>query len=185
MTQDRSPTERPRLLPDRSLPPYSYVTGKFPHPTRDPRGHSFGLTEPVVSLPDGDDCRRCDAYLWGVDLFNWGFYWEAHESWEAVWHAAGRRGPLADFCKALIKLAAAGVKAREARPQGVAQHGLRASQLLRAVAESTAGGDIYLGQSLASLIGCADALAERPQAVVCANDAPVAIVLTYIMRVAL
>ena len=31
-----------RLVSDEPLPPYSYVTGRFPHPTRDPSGHSFG-----------------------------------------------------------------------------------------------------------------------------------------------
>lgn len=46
-------------------------------------------------------------YLRGIDLFNHGFYWESHEAWEAVWISAGRRGSVADFLKALIKVAAA------------------------------------------------------------------------------
>src|SRR4051794_23916492 len=33
---------RVRLLPDEPLPPYSFVPGRFPHPVRDPAGHSFG-----------------------------------------------------------------------------------------------------------------------------------------------
>ena len=32
-----------RLVPDEQFPPYSYVTGRFPHPTSDPAGHSFWL----------------------------------------------------------------------------------------------------------------------------------------------
>ena len=51
-----------------------------------------------------------------ADLLNHGFYWEAHEAWETLWHAAGRKGEIADFLKGLIKLAAAAVKAREGNP---------------------------------------------------------------------
>ena len=56
----------------------------------------------------------------GIALFNAGYYWEAHEAWEGLWHAHGRDGPTADVLKGLIKLAAAGVKVREGRPHGVA-----------------------------------------------------------------
>jgi hypothetical protein len=73
------------------------------------------------------------AYLRGIDLFNFGYWWESHEAWEGLWRACGRRGPAADFLKGLIKLAAAGVKASTgtarrcplARPSGrgaVARH---------------------------------------------------------------
>ena len=58
-------------------------------------------------------------FLRGVSLFNAGYYWEVHEVWEGLWHAYGRRGVLADVIKALIKLAAAGVKVREGQEHGV------------------------------------------------------------------
>jgi hypothetical protein len=70
-----------------------------------------------------------DLFCWGIDLFNGGCYWEAHETWEALWHAAGRVGPTADFLKGLIKLAAAGVKLREGRPAGLRRHADRAREL--------------------------------------------------------
>ena len=122
-----------RLQPHKPLPPYSYVTGKFPHPIRDDAGHSFGVEISVATF-DAQQWQRCEAYLFGIDLFNLGFYWEAHEQWEAVWHAAGRRGRIADFLKGLIKLAAAGVKAREGRVDGVRRHARRAEQLFVAAA---------------------------------------------------
>ena len=125
---DHAP-QPPRYCPQRELPPYSYVTGLAPHPTSDPRGHSFGHHEPKpASLTEGT-CRENATYLYGLDLFNHGFYWEAHEAWEALWHASGRAGPTADFLKGLIKLAAAGVKAREGRAAGVRQHAERAAEL--------------------------------------------------------
>ena len=45
-------------MPDEPFPPYSYVTGRFPHPTRDPAGHSFG----VVPLPS----PAPDPKLWHI-----------------------------------------------------------------------------------------------------------------------
>jgi uncharacterized protein len=41
----------------------------------------------------------------GVDLFNRGLYWEAHEAWETAW-MPDRRGPDAGFYKGLIQVAA-------------------------------------------------------------------------------
>ena len=104
----KSVSRPPRLLPARQLPPYSYVSRKFPHPNLDTEGHSYGVEEPKVSLSHEEEWRECEPYLWGIDLFNSGYYW-AHETWEAVWHATGQSGTMADFCKALIKFAAAGV----------------------------------------------------------------------------
>jgi hypothetical protein len=71
------------------------------------------------------------AYRYGVDLFNHGFYWEAHEAWESLWHAAGRSGPVAIWLKSLIKLAAAAVKVREGNSAGAQRHALRCMQLLQ------------------------------------------------------
>jgi predicted metal-dependent hydrolase len=41
----------------------------------------------------------------GIDLFNRGKYWEAHEAWEEVW-MPDRTGPDAGFYKGLIQIAA-------------------------------------------------------------------------------
>jgi uncharacterized protein len=123
------PSSAPRYT-SRDLPSYSYVPGQHPHPVSDPRGHSYGHAPEVALALDETNWPTNLAWLWAIDLFNYGFYWEAHEAWEGLWHAAGRRGPKADFLKGLIKLAAAGVKAREGRPEGVRLHAGRAAQLL-------------------------------------------------------
>lgn len=150
-----------RLVPEAPLPPYSYVSGRFPHPIRDPRGHSYGHSLREATPLDPDTWQLSREYLLGCDLFNHGFYWEAHETWEGVWNACGRRGTEADFLKGLIKLAAAGVKVREGRPEGVARHGSRAGTLFRGV-RSIAGSGRYLGLDLDMLIGFADRLTRRP-----------------------
>ncbi len=123
----------PRYAPEFPYPPYSYVSGHWPHPLSDPAGHSYGMTHAPVVLPDQSNWQDCREYCYAVDLWNAGYYWEAHEHWEALWHAAGRAGVTADFFKSLIKLAAAGVKAREGRPDGVLRHLIRALQLLQQV----------------------------------------------------
>jgi uncharacterized protein len=43
--------------------------------------------------------------LRGVDLFNSGRYWDAHEIWEAEW-TPDRKGPDSGFYKGLIQIAA-------------------------------------------------------------------------------
>ncbi|MFM7128797.1 MAG: DUF309 domain-containing protein [bacterium] len=112
----------------RDFPPYSYVPGgPWPHPKSSPAGHSFGKPEPGTV---GGDLLASALFQEGADLFNNGFYWEAHEAWETLWHAAGRSGPVAEFLKALIKLAAAGVKVREGIAAGVQTHARRAFLIL-------------------------------------------------------
>ena len=120
----------PRYCPERVLPPYSYVPGLNPHPTSDERGHSYGHVEPPPQPLVESTWRQNETYRFAIDLFNHGYYWEAHEAWESLWHLAGRRGPTADFLKGLIKLAAAGVKLKEGRIEGVRRHAKRAVELL-------------------------------------------------------
>lgn len=115
----------PRLAPEIPLPPYAYVRGQYPHPTRDRAGHSFGNAPKFRAQPAPDRWEACRPYLYGIDLFNHGYFWEAHEVWEGLWHASGRKGRTADFLKGLIALAAARLKLREGAERGVRQHAAR------------------------------------------------------------
>jgi uncharacterized protein len=142
--------EPPRYLPDEPLPPYAFVPQLFPHPTRDPGGHSFGVRRDQPTAPDPNRWRACRPYLYGIDLFNHGYYWEAHESWESLWHACGRTGLTGDFLRALIRLAAAGVKAREGRSGGVRRHALAAQELFQRIALEL-GANPYMGLHLDDL----------------------------------
>lgn len=167
-----------RYVPELTLPPYSYVTGEYPHPIADPAGHMAGQTEPAV--PQIDPARWLDSqtYLYGVDLFNHGYYWEAHEAWEQLWHACNRRGLLADFFKGLIHLAAAGVKARERREEGIGRHAQRAAVLFEDCAALGGGAnDRLLGLSLCTLARECRNLAEHPPQLPERPAAPVEILL--------
>ena len=115
--------------------------------------------------------------MWGCDLFNHGYYWEAHEAWEGLWHASGQRGVTADFLKGLIKLAAAGVKVREGRPAGVSRHAQRAIELFERV-RSQIEDPSYLGLDVAWLIDLAGQLQLHPPAHP-EQNAPVEIVFDF------
>lgn len=140
-----------RLVPEKPFPPYSFVPGRAPHPKSDPTGHSFGVKDEKVAPLNPDHWRESKPYLFGLDLFNAQFYWEAHEALEGLWHASGRRGIVADFLKGLIHLAAAGVKNLEERPEGVKSHANRAAELWRGV-----GAEVYLGLCVDDLVRLAD-----------------------------
>jgi hypothetical protein len=117
---------RPRLLPERSFPGYAYLPGKGPHPVRDPGGHSYRLQLVLVSAS-----LDSEEFAWGQDLFNHGYYWEAHEAWEGLWQIADRGSPLRAFLKGLILLSATGVKIREGKRTPAMRHAGRAGALLR------------------------------------------------------
>jgi hypothetical protein len=152
------------MTQDDALPPFSYVPGgPWPHPHRGkpPTRPGEGVA-PVV----GDDWRGSADYVRGVQLFNAGYYWEAHEAWEGLWHAHGRRGATADVLKGLIKLAAAGVKVRERQPSGVVTHAGRAADLFASVRAGSA--TTVLGLDLERLIHQARGVAASPPV----DDAP-------------
>ena len=173
---DPAPNEPSR----RTFPPYSYVTGRFPHPTRDPAGHSYGGAPPTVEPISPADWQRSDEYLWACELFNHGYYWEAHEAWESLWHAAGRSGPTAELLQGLIKLAAAGVKVREGRAAGVRRHAARAIELFDGV-RAQVKSPRYLGLDLAGLIQWATAIQQAPPDRP-TGDAPVEMVFDFTLE---
>lgn len=126
-------SQPPRLVPDRPFPPYAYVPGRTPHPTRDPDGYSYGAKFEVPLPPDPEEWRACGDYLYGIDLFNHGFYWEAHEAWEGLWVSCGRRGLTATYLQALINLAASGFKARWGNASGMRANAETAVRLFKSV----------------------------------------------------
>jgi len=122
-----------RLLPTKDFPPYAFLPGKHPHPEKE-GGHSYGLeikiADKVLERP-----FFSDEFFYAVDLFHYGYHWESHVWWEALWHKLGRKGEQADFLKALIKLAAAMVKLRLDSLPAATGHLKRAQELFEPLAE--------------------------------------------------
>ena len=91
----------------RPLPPYRHRPGTTPHPRRDPSGHSYGTPEAPQPPWRPEEWRALERWLHGVELFNGGFWWEAHEALEALWIAGGRTTRHARFVRGVILVAAA------------------------------------------------------------------------------
>ncbi|WP_292502028.1 DUF309 domain-containing protein [Mesorhizobium sp.] len=149
---------RRRWLPEKSFPSYAYLPGRQPHPVRHPAGHSYHSEAMPLAAEASLDS---DIFLWGLDLFNHGYYWEAHEAWEDLWQVADRGAPLRTLFKGLILLSAAGVKIREGKHAAAMRHAGRAAALLRRLtntAEHTF--EHALGMSPAALAEHAEAAAR-------------------------
>lgn len=94
------------------FPGYAYLPGRDPHPTADRSGHSFGCAPwfAVQAPPSPDRWLACPPYLYGVDLFNFGYWWEAHESWEPLWRGCVTNRVQREFLQGLIQAANALLK---------------------------------------------------------------------------
>lgn len=98
-----------RYCPDQPFPSYRHLPGVTPHPLRDPLGHSFGLEEESLDIHLSPEMwRQNKTYLYGVDLFNFAYWWEAHEAWEGLWHQAEDTYRL--FLQGLIQISASLIK---------------------------------------------------------------------------
>ena len=149
----------PRLIPERPFPPYAYLPGRSPHPTRDPGGHSYSQVPETPDVPDPEDWRGCGDYLYGIDLFNGGYFWEAHEAWEGLWVACGRQGATASFLQGLINLAAAGFKVRLGNARGLRANAGTAAGYFGAAVRDGAGGR-FMGLDVPALAAEAASLAK-------------------------
>lgn len=91
----------------RPFPPYRFVPGFSPHPLRDPDGHSYQNPAPRPDPLPPEQWRSEPTYLFGIDCYNFAFWWESHEVLEEIWHAVGHDGVQGQFLQALVQIAAA------------------------------------------------------------------------------
>lgn len=139
-----------RYAPGRAFPSYAFLPGRDPHPTRDPRGHSFGHPEvPGPYLPP-ERWRENQDYLFGVDLYNHGYLWESHEAWEGLWHAAKHDALQAEHLQGLIQCAAACLKVDMEQPRGLERLAALGTARLETVARRSAGS--FMGLALSDFV---------------------------------
>ena len=114
--------EAPRLLPPVELPAYTFIPGSTtPHPYRHPEGHSYKKKSPT-SKPLADETWADNrSFLLALDLFNVGYYWEAHECWEATWHSVPRDTSFSLALQGLIQSSAYLLKAHMAHKEAAAR----------------------------------------------------------------
>ncbi len=135
-----------RYVPARAFPAYAFLPGRDPHPTRDPRGHSFGHAEPAAPFLPSARWRENEPYLWGVDLYNHAYLWEAHEAWESLWNASKQDRIQTLYLQGLIQCAAAWLKIPMEQPRGVERLSALALEKLAEVARHARG--VYMGLDL-------------------------------------
>jgi len=97
---------RPRYS-DRPFPPYRFIPGRFPHPRLDPHGHSFGQPEPDAEPVAPERWMDSECYCYGIDLFNYAYWWECHEELEALWNEVGHDTEQGIFLQGIVQVAAA------------------------------------------------------------------------------
>ncbi|MGH9323242.1 MAG: DUF309 domain-containing protein [Vicinamibacteria bacterium] len=114
----------------RPFPPYRHLPGTTPHPERSPEGHMYRVKEPEARLLTEESWTDNEDFLYGVDLFNAGYFWEAHTFWERLWALEGTEPEIRSFLQALIQMAAACLKRRQGRIGG-AKKLLRRARLNR------------------------------------------------------
>ena len=154
-----------------ALKPPAYIPGgPYPRPGESPR-----QAQDSPGLAEG--WKESAAYLVGFELFNAGYYWEAHEIWEMLWNHEGRTGPISDLLRGLIKLAAAGVKVRQNQKHGVVTHGTRAAVCFDA-ARAVKGSPI-LGMDLVRLSQIAASIANGPPTTVTSLEDPLVRVFEF------
>lgn len=148
-----------RYCPQRSFPPYRHIPGVTPHPIRDPLGHSYGAAEDDADPPPPKMWRQNEAYLYGIDLYNFAYWWEAHEAWEGLWHGAEDTYRL--FLQGLIQVSASLIKyhCRMLRPLRTLSTAGR-DKLRQVVVECDDPSGNYMGLNLPTFLETADAFFE-------------------------
>lgn len=151
------PPSPPVRWTDDPLPAYRHVPGLTPHPVRDPAGHSYGLEpkkpdpalQPAAAQRLPEEFLHNTFYLYGVDLFNRAFFWEAHEAWEEVWNEVGHRSIPGRMLQGMIQVSAALLKRHMGVPRGAEGNYRKARVHFSAVAKAKApASPHYLGVDL-------------------------------------
>jgi predicted metal-dependent hydrolase len=93
----------------------------------------------------------------GIDLFNGGRYWEAHEAWEEEW-MPDRRGPDSGFYKGLIQIAAGCLHYTRRNRRGAVNKWRSGADYLRPYLPAHRG--IRLAPLVEAMDGCLDAMRE-------------------------
>lgn len=129
------------------LPPYRFVPGRTPHPYRDPAGYAYGQRgehASAIRLAPPERWSENVEYLFGCDLYNQGYWWEAHEAWEGLWRSANANTTQRRFLQALILATVCHLKLEMGVLAAVQRLRARANRRLLQVAKDIAG-DTFMG----------------------------------------
>ena len=145
------------------FPPYRYVPGKFPHPIAHPQGHSHrprGEPHPHVVHVSPERWRKSEDYLYGCDLYNHAYWWEAHEAWEGLWQTCDKKSTQGRFLQGLIQAAACHLKIHMGSAAGVERLGPSSLGYLRGAAADIST-ETYMGLNLREFIDSLQSYFDR------------------------
>jgi uncharacterized protein len=129
----------PRYAPAREFPRSAFVPGRTARPERE--------KSVVRASIDAERWREDDDYLFGVDLYNSGFLWEAHEAWERPWRASADELQRL-YLQGLIQCAAACLRLAMEESRGAPRLARAAGEKLERVARRAPDG--YMGLDVAT-----------------------------------
>ena len=130
------------------LPSYRHIPGMTPHPISDKNGHSYGKQKTNTPRLVENDWLNNNEYLYAIDLFNYKFYWETHETLEDLWKLE-TDSILKLFLQGLIQISAAYLKWIQGFDEGRKKLRLKGLQKLSQVQNTHT---IYCGINLPRFI---------------------------------
>ena len=136
------------------------MPGLHTHPFRSPEGHLYtDGSAPIeavwaTDLPWAQD----EAWLWGCELYQQRYHWEAHEAWEALWHQVPQGSVDHLVLQGLIQASACVLKHHLGHILGAARLRDRASARLEEAARQA--GPVVRGVHLLASLEQLDAFLE-------------------------
>ena len=134
-----------------ALPQGRYVPGQSARPAAGTFAQVVRHTPPVTTSATAQTNR---AWLYGIDLINAGYYWEAHEVLEPVWLRARLNSRERALVQGMIQLANAALKVKMGRPAAA----LRLLDMARRHLHA-AGGETVMALQVADAVRQAQAAA--------------------------
>ncbi len=134
-----------------SVPDTPYIPGKGERPAHDFMGE---IAQQAPAVTENSSAAGNLPWLYGIALFNKGFYWEAHEVWEPVWMRALPNSREKHLVQGAIHLTNAALKKTMGLPQASRRLAKLADEsFARAfVKNDTQTGNILMGLSRDNLL---------------------------------
>ena len=115
-------------FPALTLPPRPYLPGQTERPDE---AIFEPLKEGLSPAMTPEEMAQSAAFLGGKEAFAQGYFWEAHELWEAVWMVLPPASAERHLLQGLIQLANGGLKARMGRENAARRIAALADTALR------------------------------------------------------
>ncbi len=93
-----------------SFPKRRYMPGQSLHPDKDPQGSHIPEIPSSTIKFSAESWQKSEKYLYAIDLFNYQYFWEAHEVLEGLWVDVGRETQTGIFVQGIIQVSAALLK---------------------------------------------------------------------------